>query len=444
MHPALADERDVADDPRGREPRQVPHHRVLQVLGLRERDPPVLAERDHVAQVEVVRRDAGLVLQREAQVEQGGGRVVDAAHQHTLVADVAHAGVEHRPGGCTDCGSKGLGVVDVGVDRQRDPARAGGRGHPTDALDDLVGQPVLRQAHQRLGRQPDVADVLDLEQPHQERLEVLPRHVRDVAAADDDIAHRRRAGKVVEHRGVPVDRLEVELQLGHHRRRVADQVHARAVPAVLRAGRQQLGEHLGGVAVGEPLGHPHVVLVQRVAGGERVTRPVGAAVAEHRQHVAAHRVGVEGGGELGPCRRQVTVVEDAGGGHHRVHHLRRHEHRHGGPLGLVALEVGVEPLVQQVAHQRPQLAQVLHAVRALPLDVGPLGRGDVAPAGQPAPVGLDQRAPAVGVRLLDHLTGRVDDVMGPLDDMTRTLDDLGHTWHHTGRCPADQAERRTF
>ena len=39
---------------------------------------------------------------------------------------------------------------------------------------------------------------------------------------------------------------------------------------------------------------------------------------------------------------------------------------------LVALEVGVEPLVEQVAHQRAQLRDVLDAVRPLPLRAAPL------------------------------------------------------------------------
>jgi hypothetical protein len=48
----------------------------------------VLRVRDHVAHVEVVRQDAGLALQPEAQVEQVAGGGVHAAHQHALVADV--------------------------------------------------------------------------------------------------------------------------------------------------------------------------------------------------------------------------------------------------------------------------------------------------------------------------------------------------------------------
>ena len=173
---------------------------------------------------------------------------------------------------------------------------------------------------------------------------------------------------------------------------VADQVHPGAVAAVLRAGRQQLGEHLGRVAVGQPLGDPHVVLVQRVAGGVRVRGPVGAPVGEDREHVVAHRVGVERVGQRARAGRRVVR-------RHRVHHLRRHQHRHGGPLGLVALEVGVEPLVDQVAEQLAQLLEVLHAVGALPLDRRPLLGGDVLPAREAGPVRLDQLDALVGVGL---------------------------------------------
>ena len=279
-------------------------------------------------------------------------------------------------------------------DTPRERALAHDAGH---ALDDVVLQPVLGQAHQRLGGEPDVADVVDLEQLVEEPLEVLPRHVGHVAAGDDDVAHLGGAVQVVEHRGVAVDRLAGQLELGELRRRVADEVHPRAVAAVLRARRQHLGEHLGGVAVGEPLDGPHVVLVQAVARRERVARPVGAAVGEDREHVVAHRVGVEGLGERGAGRGHVAV----GARDHRVHHLRRHEHRHRRPLGLVALEVGVEAVLEQVAHQRAQLRDVLHAVRPLPLGVGPLLGGDVTPPRESGPVGLNQLTTPVGVGLVD-------------------------------------------
>ncbi len=173
---------------------------------------------------------------------------------------------------------------------------------------------------------------------------------------------------------------------------VADEVHARAVAAVLRAGRQQLGQHLGRVAVGEPLGRPHVVLVQRVAGGVRVRGPVGAPVGEDREHVHAHRVGVQRVGE-----RAGTAGGEVRG--HRVEHLRRHQHRHRRALGLVALEVGVEALVDQVAEEVAQLLDVLDAVRALPLDRLPVGAGDVPPPGEAGPVRLHQLDTLVGVGL---------------------------------------------
>ena len=229
-------------------------------------------ERDHVAHVEVVGHDLRAVEQREAEVEQRVRVGVDAVEQHALVAYVAQAGVEHRLRRLGHQRGHRRGVVDVGVHRQRDAPVAGGPGDPLDAGADLVLQPVLGEAHQRLGGQPDVADVLDLEQAGEELLEPRPGHVRHVAAGDHDVAHRRRTAQVVEHLRVPVDRLAEELQLVDDRGGVADEVHARAVAAVLRAGRQQLGEHLGRVAVGEALGHPHVVLVQRVAGGVRVRR----------------------------------------------------------------------------------------------------------------------------------------------------------------------------
>src|SRR5207302_3980178 len=68
-------------------------------------------------------------------------------------------------------------------------------------------------------------------------------------------------------------------------------------------------------------------------------------------------------------------------------------------LGLVALQVEVERVVEQVAVELAQLLDVLDAVRPLPLDVLPVGRGDLTPARQPTPVRLDERTVAVGVGL---------------------------------------------
>jgi hypothetical protein len=283
-------------------------------------------------------------------------------------------------------------VVDVRVDREVDPAPRGGPGDPLQPLHDVGLQPVLGQSHQRLGGQPDVADRLDVEQPHEERFEVLPRDVGDVATGDHDVAYTGVLAQVSDHRVVPVDRLEGELELVDRRRRVADEVHPCAVAAVLRAGGQQLGEDLGGVPVGQPFGDPHVVLVERVAGGVRVRRPHRVPVGGHGDHVPPDRVGVERGRVRNPV------------GDHRVEHLRRYEHRHRGQRALVGREVGVELLADQVAEDVMQLPGVLHAVGALPLRRLPLLAGHVAPAREAGPVRLDQLPPPVLVRLhLGHV-----------------------------------------
>src|SRR6185369_2569240 len=99
-------------------------------------DAPVFGVGDHVAHVEVVRQDAGLALQREAQVEQVGGGGVDAAHEDALVAHVADADVEGGLGGLGDQWGERLGVVDVGVDGEVDAAAAGGAGDAFEAFDD--------------------------------------------------------------------------------------------------------------------------------------------------------------------------------------------------------------------------------------------------------------------------------------------------------------------
>src|SRR5436305_1631211 len=69
MYPPLADERHVAHDAGGGEPRKVAHDRPLQLLRLVHGDPPVFGVGDHVAHVEVVRHDLGPVEEREAKLQ---------------------------------------------------------------------------------------------------------------------------------------------------------------------------------------------------------------------------------------------------------------------------------------------------------------------------------------------------------------------------------------
>ena len=204
----------------------------------------------------------------------------------------------------------------------------------------------------------------------------------------------RRATQVVEHRrraGRPACRANFSLSID--RRGVADEVHPGAVAAVLRAGRQQLGEHLGGVAVGEALGHPHVVLVQRVAGGVRVRGPVGTTVGEHREHVAADRVGVERLGQRARAARRRRAAPSCSSSA-AAPASTSWPARPGRARGRRRTRSST-----QVAEQRAQLPDVLDAVRALPLHGLPLLGGDVLPAREPGPVGLDELDAAVGVGL---------------------------------------------
>src|SRR5664280_2045148 len=157
MDPALADERHVAHDARGGEPGQVPHEVMLQPLRLGQREPPVLGERDHVAHVEVVRRDRGLVLQGEAQVEQLLNRVVDPAHQDTLVADRSDPGVQHRVGGAATAGVTDWALLTwVWIARVTPRARALVATRPTpsttSAASQCCGRPISALVARRMSR----------------------------------------------------------------------------------------------------------------------------------------------------------------------------------------------------------------------------------------------------------------------------------------------------
>jgi hypothetical protein len=65
----------------------------------------------------------------------------------------------------------------VGVDHQVHAASGSCAGHAFQALDDARLDPVLWQACQGLCGQMDVAHGLDVQQSHQERLELRLRHV---------------------------------------------------------------------------------------------------------------------------------------------------------------------------------------------------------------------------------------------------------------------------
>ena len=194
--------------------------------------------------------------------------------------------------------------------------------------------------------------------------------VGHVAARDDHVADRRGPAEVVEDLLVALGLRKGEPVLLHLRHVVAHQVHAGAVAAVLGTGGEHLRQHLGRVAVGQPLHHPHVRLVEAVAAGARVVRPVGPPVVEGGQHVPADR-----------AVPQVLQV-------HRVDHLRRDEDRHRRPLALVPLDAGEQGVGDEVAERLLQLAQVLDRVLPLPERALPVRPGRRAVAGDARPVRL--------------------------------------------------------
>lgn len=236
------------------------------------------------------------------------------------------------------------------------------------------GRPVLWQSDESLAGEPHVPDRLDVEQGLDEGFHARPGDVRDVAAGDDHVTDGRGLAQVVDHRLEPGAGFEGETRLGDLGGGVADEVHAGAVAAVLRAGGDQFGEDLGGVAVRQPLRGPHVALVQGVPLGLGVGGVVGPAVGEHREHVAAYRIGVVGVGEaVGAGSRDVR-----GNG---VDHVRGDEHGHRGPLALVAVQVGQEAVAERRSGHLAELAEVLDAVGPLPLGGAPLLLRDITPAG---------------------------------------------------------------
>src|SRR5699024_8640627 len=166
----------------------------------------------HVAHVEVVRQYPRLVLQGETQIQQLVRGGVHTAQQHTLITHVTHADLE---GGVRCLGHQrcdGLRMVRVGVDRQIHTStvcRAGDTFHP---LDHFGLQPVLWQSGQGLTGKPDVADVVDVQQPHQEPFELVPRYVGDIATGDHHVTHLGVAFEVVDHRVLSVGRFQIEFE----------------------------------------------------------------------------------------------------------------------------------------------------------------------------------------------------------------------------------------
>ena len=137
---------------------------------LEDRQTPMLRVWDHIAHIEVVRHDLGMIDQHEAELEQilcGG---VDSAEEHPLVADIAESNLEQLARDAADEGGDLLGVVDVRVQREVDPLRHRLARQPLESFQHAVLQEMLRQSGHPLARQPDIPDVRDIDQRTHERL----------------------------------------------------------------------------------------------------------------------------------------------------------------------------------------------------------------------------------------------------------------------------------
>ena len=124
-------------------------------------------------------------------------------------------------------------------------------------------------------------------------------------------------------------------------------------------------------------------------------RPVGAPVAEHRDHVPAHRVGVERLGEARLAGRQppgAMVLSICGGT--SIDMVARSRWSRSRSAKNASLSPGPVSCAQ--------LAEVLHAVRTLPLGRLPLGRGHAGPAREAPPVRLGELGTPIHVGLAEH------------------------------------------
>ena len=199
MNPALADERDVADHARRSETGQVSHDVVLQLLRLENGQAPMLGIRDHVAHIEVIGHDRGVVEEHETQIEQLLGRSIDAAQQNALITHVAKADFQQLARSTAHQRSHLAGMIGVRVEGQTYAALARLQRQTLQTAHHFVLQEMLRNSDEPLGREADVADVLNVQEGANERLQHLDGHVGDVAAGDHYVAHRRGAAQVIQN-----------------------------------------------------------------------------------------------------------------------------------------------------------------------------------------------------------------------------------------------------
>ena len=263
-----------------------------------------------------------------------GEVVVDAAHQHRLVAD-GHAGLGELRAGLGRLGRELLRVVEVGVqpDRVVRPQQVA-----------QIVRHAERERHRQPRTEPDDLDVWDRAEFAEQPAEVGLVEDERVAAGQQhvtDLGVRREV----------VDGL-LQFVLPHHEVGVADHPLAEAVAAVDRALGRDAEGHAVAVVMDEIFHRRVPDLVQRVHDADDVGR-----------HLAHPRDDLPPDGTVG-------IV-----GVHQARVVRRDvpaEHVGRGLDGGEFVGGGVDVL--------PERFLVVDAVAHLPAPVGPRGRGDVGRA----------------------------------------------------------------
>src|SRR6267142_2195768 len=132
---------------------------MLQLLRFLDRQSPMLGVRDHVALIEVVRHDLGVVKKRETKIEKLFWRGVDAAQEYSLISNVVKTNVEQFADGLGDKWRHLAGVIHVRVEREVDAALVRFLRETREAGHYVILQEMLRNAHQAFGGQANVFDI---------------------------------------------------------------------------------------------------------------------------------------------------------------------------------------------------------------------------------------------------------------------------------------------
>lgn len=157
-----------------------------------QRNPPVLAMRNQVANIKILWRDAGVIKKSETEIQHCRSGRVHRPHQDTLVANDRNPGVIEFAVASATSGvmdSTWFACVCTAISTFACRAFSGDAfHHPQHG----TLQEMLRQRDNGLGGEPKAPYVFDCEQPRDERFQQRRRHIGYITAGDHDVADGRR------------------------------------------------------------------------------------------------------------------------------------------------------------------------------------------------------------------------------------------------------------